>query len=53
VERDGGVRFSIGAFNTEEEVDAAITAIADIAIWARERNAANKPSKSVVATAVC
>jgi cysteine desulfurase family protein len=53
VERDGGVRFSIGAFNTEEEVDAAITAIADIAIWARERQAANKPSKSVVATDVC
>ncbi len=52
VERDGGVRFSIGAFNTEEEVDAAIAAIANIAIWARERQAAIKPSKSVVASAV-
>ena len=37
IERDGGVRFSIGAFNTEEEVDAAIAAIADIAMWARNR----------------
>lgn len=37
VARDGGVRFSIGAFNTEAEVDAAIAAIADIAKWSRER----------------
>ncbi|MCX6640904.1 MAG: aminotransferase class V-fold PLP-dependent enzyme [bacterium] len=27
----GGVRFSIGAFNTEEDVDAAIAAVAEIA----------------------
>lgn len=33
----GGVRFSIGAFNTEEEIAAAIAAIEDIALWAGER----------------
>jgi cysteine desulfurase family protein len=33
----GGVRFSIGAFNTEEQVDAAIRAIEAIARWAGER----------------
>jgi len=33
----GGVRFSIGAFNTEEDVAAAIAAIEDIAEWAHER----------------
>jgi len=33
----GGVRFSVGAFNTESDVDAAITAVADIAQWSRER----------------
>ncbi|MFZ0914154.1 MAG: aminotransferase class V-fold PLP-dependent enzyme [Candidatus Korobacteraceae bacterium] len=37
VARDGGVRFSIGAFNTEQEVDAAIAGIADIAQWAHQR----------------
>ena len=36
---DGGVRFSIGAFNTEADVDAAIAAVADIAQWAREHRA--------------
>jgi hypothetical protein len=39
VQRDGGVRFSIGAFNSEQEVDAAIAGIADISQWARERAA--------------
>ena len=39
VERDGGVRFSIGAFNTAREVDAAIAGIADIAQWAQQRKA--------------
>ena len=34
---DGGVRFSIGAFNTEDDVDAAIAAVADISQWARNR----------------
>jgi cysteine desulfurase family protein len=39
VKGDGGVRFSVGAFNTDADVDAAIAAIADIAQWARERAA--------------
>ncbi len=46
VERDGGVRFSIGAFNTEAEVDAAIAAIADIAKWTRERASKSRQLKS-------
>lgn len=33
----GGVRFSVGAFNTEAHIDAAIAAVTDIAKWARER----------------
>jgi cysteine desulfurase/selenocysteine lyase len=37
VETHGGVRFSIGAFNTEREVDVAIQAVAEIARFARER----------------
>ncbi len=37
IQRDGGVRFSIGAFNTAQEVDAAIAGIADISQWAHER----------------
>jgi len=37
---DGTVRFSVGAFNTEEHVDSAIAAVADIAAFARERSAA-------------
>lgn len=37
----GGVRFSIGAFNTEEEVDRAIEAVAEISRWdARRKQAA-------------
>jgi cysteine desulfurase family protein len=32
----GGVRFAIGAFNTEQEVDAAIAAVADIAKLSRK-----------------
>lgn len=35
----GGVRFSVGAFNTEEEITTAIAAIEDIALWAGERQA--------------
>ncbi|MGH9521159.1 MAG: aminotransferase class V-fold PLP-dependent enzyme [Terriglobales bacterium] len=33
----GTVRFSIGAFNTEEQVDAAIHAVGEIAKWAAKR----------------
>jgi cysteine desulfurase / selenocysteine lyase len=33
----GTVRFSIGAFNTEEHVDAAIRAMAEVAAWAAAR----------------
>lgn len=39
VESHGGVRFSVGAFNTEQDVEAAIQGVADIARWARERTA--------------
>lgn len=35
--RRGTVRFSIGAFNTEEEIDAAIGAVAEVAAWAASR----------------
>ena len=33
----GGVRFSVGAFNTEEDVDAAIAAVGEITKWAHDR----------------
>jgi cysteine sulfinate desulfinase/cysteine desulfurase-like protein len=33
MEIHGGVRFSIGAFNTEAQVDAAIDAMKEIARW--------------------
>jgi cysteine desulfurase / selenocysteine lyase len=33
----GGVRFSIGAFNTEAQVDAAVHAVGEIARWAATR----------------
>ena len=36
----GAVRFSIGAFNTEEHIDAACRGVADIAHWAAGRKAA-------------
>jgi len=36
----GGVRFSIGAFNTEDEVEAAVSAVAQIAAFARSRRKA-------------
>jgi len=41
-ETHGGVRFSAGAFNTEEDVVAAIAAMEDIARWARERHATSQ-----------
>ncbi len=34
---NGGVRFSIGAFNTEDEVDRAVAAVAAIARWQTKR----------------
>jgi len=37
VENHGGVRFSIGPFNTEQDVAAAIKAVGQIAAWAKER----------------
>ena len=33
LERRGTVRFSVGAFNTEEQVDAAVSAVAETAAW--------------------
>ena len=42
LERDGGVRFSIGAFNTEQEIDMAVAAIAGISKWASERAAKSR-----------
>jgi cysteine desulfurase family protein len=42
VDNHGGVRFSIGAFNTEADVAAAIHAVSEIARWARERT--HKPA---------
>ena len=30
IERGGTVRFSIGAFNTDEQIDAAVAAVASI-----------------------
>jgi len=38
-EGHGGVRFSVGAFNTDEDVTAAIRAVEAIAQWARKRKA--------------
>ena len=35
--RRGTVRFSIGAFNTAAEIDAAIAAVAEVASWAASR----------------
>jgi cysteine desulfurase family protein len=37
ISRDGGVRFSIGAFNTRQDIDAAIQGVAAIARLARDR----------------
>jgi cysteine sulfinate desulfinase/cysteine desulfurase-like protein len=38
------VRFSIGAFNTEAHVDAAINAMQKIARWSRERKSKTQPT---------
>ncbi len=37
LERHGGVRFSVGPFNTEQDIAAAIEAVAQISVWARSR----------------
>ena len=37
LEKHGSVRFSIGAFNTEAHIDAAIRAVAEIAVWSKAR----------------
>ncbi len=37
-EIDGTVRFSVGAFTTESDIDRAIAAVADIAGYARQRS---------------
>jgi selenocysteine lyase/cysteine desulfurase len=47
-EADGTVRFSPGAFTTDEEVEHAIEAVAEVAIIARERTATMK--RPVLAT---
>ena len=51
VDGHGGVRFSIGAFNTEDDVDAAITAVADISQWARNRATKSRQRLSLPVTA--
>jgi selenocysteine lyase/cysteine desulfurase len=35
----GMVRFSIGAFNTEKDIDAALEGVCQIAAWAKQRSA--------------
>jgi len=41
-EIDGTVRFSVGAFNSERDIDRAIAAVADIAEYALKRKGASK-----------
>ena len=47
VEIHGAVRFSIGAFNTEDQVDKAIAGVAEIAEFARKK-ARKSPARKVV-----
>jgi cysteine desulfurase family protein len=47
VESHGGVRFSVGAFNTEADIEAAIYGVAEIARWSLERTAKCVPAMSV------
>ncbi len=42
LEKHGSVRFSIGAFNTEAHIDAAIKAVSEIAVWSKERTLKSK-----------
>lgn len=45
----GSVRFAVGAFNTEAEVDAALHAVAEIAAWARSKKAIPPRAQAVAA----
>lgn len=38
LEKHGAVRFSIGAFNTDDDIDAAVSAVAEIAAWVQEQS---------------
>jgi selenocysteine lyase/cysteine desulfurase len=44
-EKHGGVRFSVGPFNTDQDVAMAVEAVAQIAGWALERS--RKPKRDV------
>jgi cysteine desulfurase family protein len=46
---DGTVRFSVGAFTTDEDVDRAIAAVADIAAYARTRKSGSARTTVVLA----
>jgi cysteine desulfurase family protein len=47
---DGAVRFSVGAFTTDEDVDRAIAAVADIAEYAKRRHTRiSEPQPAVMA----
>jgi len=48
---NGGVRFSIGAFNTEEHIDAAINGVRAIAAWSAERMSKPKATAARAAAA--
>jgi selenocysteine lyase/cysteine desulfurase len=50
VEAHGGVRFSVGAFNTQEEVSAAIHAVSEVSSWARERTRKPEHNRAQIAT---
>ena len=50
VDGHGGVRFSIGAFNTEEDVNAAIAAIGGISQWARQRATKSRQASDLALT---
>ncbi len=41
---DGAVRFSVGPFTTDDDVERAISAVADVADYARTRNGGNAVS---------
>lgn len=47
VETHGSVRFSIGPFNTEEHIDAAIRAVREIAAWSAQRKTTRRVSPPV------